>query len=122
MASIGVALPLTLDDGNGFTMLKSLKRTIKQNFKMLILTNPGERVMEPNFGVGMRRFLFENYHDNITTEIETKIKKQVGIYMPIITITNIQFDASGIDSNKLGVLITYQVPQIGIKDLLQFTI
>jgi len=122
MASIGVALPLTLDDSDGFTMLKSLKRTIKQNFKMLILTNPGERVMEPNFGVGMRRFLFENYHDNITTEIETKIKKQVGIYMPIITITNIQFDASGIDSNKLGVLITYQVPQIGIKDLLQFTI
>jgi len=122
MASIGVALPLTLDDSDGFTMLKSLKRTIKQNFKMLILTNPGERVMEPNFGVGMRRFLFENYHDNITTEIETKIQKQVDTYMPIISVTDIQFDASGADSNKLGVSITYRIPQIGVKDLLQFTI
>ena len=65
MASIGVALPITKDSSDGFTMLKSFRKTIKQNFKMLILTSPGERVMEPEFGVGIRRFLFENYDDSL---------------------------------------------------------
>lgn len=122
MASIGVALPLALDDNDGFVMLKSFKKTIKQNFKMLLLTNPGERVMDPNFGVGMKTYLFENHHDNLGAEIETKIRKQVDTYMPAIDILNIAFDASSIDSNKLGVAITYAIPDIGVKDLLRFTI
>ena len=94
MASIGVALPLTLDSGDGFTMLKDLKKAIRQNLKMLILTNPGERVMNPNFGVGMKRFLFENYHEDVTSQIETKIKQQVDIYMPSVRIRGIGFDTT----------------------------
>ena len=122
MASIGVALPLTHDDGDGFTMLKDFKRAIRQNLKMLILTSPGERVMNPNFGVGMKTFLFENYHEGVTSQIETKIKQQVDIYMPSIRIRGISFDTSNMDSNSLGVTIKYELPQIGVKDLLQFTI
>mgnify|MGYP003354002300 CR=1 FL=1 len=33
---------------------------MKQNFKILLLTNPGERVHFPKFGVGLRNYLFEN--------------------------------------------------------------
>tara|TARA_A100001391_G_scaffold201718_2_gene189426 strand:+ start:361 stop:729 length:369 start_codon:yes stop_codon:yes gene_type:complete len=122
MSSLGVALPLTLDSGDGFTMLKDFKDTIRQNLKMLILTNPGERIMEPNFGVGMRRYLFENYGEDVTSRIETKIKEQVILYMPSISIRSVQFDTSNIDSNNLGVTIKYEVPQIAVRDLLQFTI
>ena len=89
---------------------------------MLILTNPGERIMEPNFGVGMRRYLFENYGEDVTSRIETKIKEQVILYMPSISIRSVQFDTSNIDSNNLGVTIKYEVPQIAVRDLLQFTI
>ena len=122
MSSLGVALPLTLDSGDGFTMLKDFKNAIRQNLKMLILTNPGERIMEPNFGVGMRRYLFENYGEDVTSRIETKIKEQVILYMPSISIRSVQFDTSNIDSNNLGVTIKYEVPQIAVRDLLQFTI
>ena len=38
MSSFGVQIPLTRDSAEGFTSLKSLKRTINQNLKMLILT------------------------------------------------------------------------------------
>ena len=40
MSSIGIKVPITYDSGDGFTMLKTLDGTIKQNLKMLILTNP----------------------------------------------------------------------------------
>ena len=73
MSSIGIKLPITYDSGDGFTMLKTLDDTVKQNLKMLILTNPGERVMEPEFGVGIQQFLFSNFSENVESQISEKI-------------------------------------------------
>jgi hypothetical protein len=41
MAGISVALPLQMDETDGaYRLNKNLKDTVKQNFKMLLLTNP----------------------------------------------------------------------------------
>ena len=121
MASLGVALPLQLDSSDGFRMLKSFKALVKQNLKMIILTNPGERVMEPSFGVGLNQFLFENFGHDTKGRIESKIREQVSIYMPAVQIRNITFASSLPDSSYLGMHIEYAVPGIGIKDLLELT-
>jgi len=122
MASYGVALPLTYDSGDGFTMLKQIRNVAKQNFKMLILTNPGERVMEPEFGVGLKRYLFENFSETVYADIDSRIRKQVAIYMPILVIQEIEFMSSDQDNNYLAISIVYQIPGIGATDLLEFTI
>jgi|18_taG_2_1085343.scaffolds.fasta_scaffold13233_2 hypothetical protein len=121
MASYGVALPLQLDSADGFTMIKSIGSLARQNLKMLILTIPGERVMEPNFGVGLPMYLFENYGQNTMSQIDSKIREQVGIYMPAIEINNIDFGIIDPDSNYLGIAIEYSIPNIGITDLLELT-
>jgi len=122
MASYGVALPLTYDSADGFTMLKHIKRVAKQNFKMLILTVPGERVMEPKFGVGLKRYLFENFSDTVYAEIDTRIREQVAIYTPAIVIQEIEFASSDQDNNHLAIFISYRIPGLGQSDLLEFTI
>jgi phage baseplate assembly protein W len=122
MSSIAVSLPLAIDSGDGFKMIKTIKSLVKQNLKMLLLTDPGERVMEPEFGVGLRRYLFLNFDQSIYAEIETNIKKQVATYIPIVTIKRIVFDTSAQDANKLGFSLEYSIPNIGIRDLLEFTI
>jgi len=122
MASYSVALPITYDSGTGFTMLKRIKDVAKQNFKMLILTNPGERVMEPSFGVGLKRYLFENFSENVYAEIDTRIREQVNIFMPAIAIQEIEFASSNQDSGTLAIFISYAIPAIAESDLLEFTI
>ena len=122
MASLAPRLPLTIDSGDGYTSIKSLKALVKQNFKMLILTNPGERVMEPEFGVGIKQFLFENYQSDVYARIDNAIREQASTYMPIVQITNIQFGTGGLDDNSLGIRIEYNIPDIAARDLLQFTI
>tara|TARA_A100000164_G_C21799343_1_gene719871 strand:+ start:217 stop:585 length:369 start_codon:yes stop_codon:yes gene_type:complete len=122
MASIGVALPLTKNDIDGFTMLKTIARTAKQNLKMLLLTIPGERVMDPDYGVGLKKYLFNNFTNETYSEIDTRIREQIAIYMPALQISEISFFESEQDSNKLGVSISYYLPGISISDLLQFTI
>ena len=46
--SFGIKLPIERGTSDGFITLKTFKATIKQNFKMLLLTDPGERVMIPD--------------------------------------------------------------------------
>ena len=122
MASYAVALPLVRDSSDGFRMLKTLKGVIQQNLKMLLLTDPGERIMDADYGVGIKTFLFENYHEGIGPEIEARIKKQTSIYMAGVQIERIEFHTVDVDRNSVAFSIVYSVPEIGIKDLLQFTI
>ena len=121
MASIGVRLPLVKDSADGFGMIKTIKGMIKQNFKMLLLTIPGERIMEPNFGVGIIQFLFSNYSEGAEVEIRERISSQVRTYMPIISVESIEF-SSDPDSSLLQMNVTYKIPRLGTRDLLEITI
>ena len=42
-----------------FKLNKTLGEVVRQNFKNLVLTSPGERIMLPDFGAGLRRLLFD---------------------------------------------------------------
>ena len=122
MAGLAPRLPLSYDGTDGFKLLKSFTQMAKQNFKMLILTNPGERVMYPGYGVGMQRFLFEDFSDNTYAKMDARIREQVNLYMPFIKIQEISFQGATASINTLGVRISYAIPQIGVRDLLEFTI
>ena len=122
MASIGPKLPLTLDSGDGYTSIKTLRSMVKQNLKMLVLTNPGERVMEPEFGVGIRQFLFENFQSDVYARIDERIREQVNTYLPVISINRLEFGRLKQDENLLSLRLEYSIPDIGIRDLLEFTI
>jgi phage baseplate assembly protein W len=95
---------------------------IKQNLKMVILTNPGERVMEPEFGVGIKQFLFENFQSDVYARIDERIREQVRTYLPVISISRLEFGRLRQDENLLSLSLEYSIPDIGIRDLLEFTI
>jgi len=122
MATLGVKLPITKNDIHGYTMIGDFHSLIKQNLKMLILTNPGERVMIPDFGVGLPSYLFENFNESTYVDIENKIRNQVQKYIPVVKINRLSFDDSSPDANTLQISLEYFIPALGIKDLLQFTI
>lgn len=122
MPSLSVNLPLARDSADGFKMIKGFKALIKQNFKMLLLTVKGERVMEPDFGVGLKRFLFENFDQSTFAKMERAILDQTAIYMPVINIQEIVFDELPSTENGLLIKIAYSIPNLGTKDLLEFTI
>ena len=103
---------------DGFALVKSLKLNIKQNLKMLLLTSPGERVMFPRFGVGMRRYLFEMQSDEVFAAIDSKIREQVSIYLPYVKIQRVQFDKSNIDKSQIKLKLTYSGPRISLNDVL----
>ena len=117
MNAIGPKLPLQRDEKFGnYGLITSYIDEVKQNFKNLLLTSPGERMMNLDFGIGLRRFLFEP-RVHVVPKIRQRIEEQVARYMPFIRINKIQFnhnvDPTHVDdSNILSILIEYEVPSI----------
>jgi len=92
---------------------------VKQNMKNLVLTIPGERMMDTDFGVGLRRFLFEPQSEVVYDDIAARINKQVEKYMPFIQIQGIDFtvpDDEASDENFLSVSITYEIVPLSVYD------
>mgnify|MGYP003661663246 CR=1 FL=1 len=111
MSGIAVRIPLIRDKQNGFELLQNYNDVVSQNLKMLVLTCPGERIMDPEFGVGARRFLFELSNIETQQRFKTKLLEQQQKYLPFLTIQDIKFSSSlenpEIDENTLHVKILF---------------
>jgi len=85
-------LPLVFDNVFGpYGLITDFSSLAKQNLKMLVLTNPGERIMDTDFGVGLRKYLFEQNTPSTYSEIDSNIRQQVQRYLPYIGIDRIDF-------------------------------
>tara|TARA_A100001515_G_scaffold134805_1_gene125255 strand:- start:404 stop:772 length:369 start_codon:yes stop_codon:yes gene_type:complete len=122
MASISVRLPVTLDDTFGFGMITTVQDMIRQNLLMLVLTNPEERTMVPDYGVGITQFLFENANSDVYARIDAKIRQQAKEFMTMIVIEQVNFYSIEADSNKVSLRIVYSIPSIAANDILEITI
>ena len=112
--TIGVAFPL--DDVNMFKGTKTVKEQVKSNLINLLLTESGERINEPNFGVGLKKLLFE---PNLDVEIlKEKISTQIEFYIPTISLLDI--DVNFIENEyKLFIVISYSFNLDGSSDAIQ---
>ena len=87
--SLGLDLPFRERSGKLFQLnYLSIDQAVT-NLKNLILTLKGERVMHPNFGTNLRRFLFEPNLQSLRDEVGTEIEEAVKFWLPYINITNL---------------------------------
>ena len=127
LQGISVALPLSYDDQDGpYILNKTILQAIKQNFKNLVLTSPGERVMLPEFGVGIYNFLFENITDETFNRVAERIAEQTRIYLPVINLEAVDFITNENDGNlglnEIGVAIRYNILPYNGSDELKITV
>lgn len=123
---LSARLPLALDPDNGLRLNIDYTSLVRQNLKNLILTIPGERIMDPSFGVGLKTFLFEADVVATRTLIESKIKSQVARYLPYVEIQDIQIESAltnnTIEFNFLFVKLTYFIRTLSLKDYLDIRV
>ena len=75
--------PLVYDGETGpYKSITSQKESIQRDFQYLLLTNPGEWPMNPDLGIGVRRYLFETYDSPELAKIEERIRSQLSKYLP----------------------------------------
>lgn len=102
--AIGVSLPF---NGPGvFNSTYTTKDQIKSNLVNLLLTDVGERVMNPSFGCNLKRFLFEGITDENSNLIANSVADSIAIFIPEITVTSISV-VPNTDYNTIDVNVNY---------------
>lgn len=110
--SLGIGINRRSDSNGIFaTNYTTIKQT-KDNLINLIMTKKGERVMQPDFGCDIHRLIFEPiYGEDIRDRIVDSIENAVAIWMPFVSIDNVEFpfDDADIDNNKINVSIKFSL-------------
>jgi len=104
---IGLSFPLRKDKYNDFKMTKTSLEQAKHNLKNLLLTYPGERVGQPEFGSRLRELCFEQITDVLSLRIEEEVRRSVSIWLPYISIQEVNILTEEGDKNKIHVQLRY---------------
>jgi phage baseplate assembly protein W len=111
--AIGVSIPFNA--GGVFNQTYSTKDQIKSNLINLLLTHKGERTLNPEFGAGLLRLLFEPLTEDLYPRIQNQIISSAKIYIPEITILNIEITPNT-DYNTVNITIDYKLNLSGQQD------
>lgn len=95
--------PISLD-----LALKKDEEAIKESLKNLILTDRGERLMQPNIGSDVRASLFENVTPVTLKILEERVRDVINNYEPRVSIIDIDV-TSLYDDNRVQVTIYFYV-------------
>ena len=123
---LAAKFPLRFSETFGpYDLHTNLKDMVKQNLKMLLLTVPGERIMDPEFGIGLMSFLHEMDTESLRDNIRSRIETQVSRYLEFIEIEDTYVGPSDDRKNAENVLvlkIKYKIVPISEEDILSITL
>ena len=103
--NVAIGVPFPFDADGVFNQTFTQKEQVKSNLINVLLTEKGERVNLPNFGVGLKNLLFETNID--TNLLEDRINTQIQQYIPEITLISAVVTFSP-DEHILYIKITYR--------------
>jgi phage baseplate assembly protein W len=82
---------------------------IEQSLRILLATNPGERVMQPGYGCGIKRMVFEQVNESTLTEIRHLVEQAILFFEPRIGVNAVVLDTSRLIEGELPIHIDYTV-------------
>jgi len=120
VGTLGITFPMNADISKQTSDLFSLSRTTEQqavsNYVNLLLTRKGERVMQPEFGVGLMYYVFEQNSDTMNILLENEIRNQADFWLPYIINDSISITRSidTIDNeHAISIQIKFRVFEVG---------
>ena len=103
----GWSFPPAFDWRSKEAMLVSQVEDVAQSLHILLSTVPGERVMQPEYGCGLQRLVFETINDSTLTEIRDIVTKAVLFFEVRITLHHVAFDQADVLGGVLRLRLDY---------------
>ena len=111
--SVGLEMPLGRQpNGDGyFASTKTTIDAVKEDIKMLLLTQQGERLFQPLLGMNIRRFLFEQINEDTNILIENEIVDTFERWLPFVDLKELDVNTSSTntDRNQIEIKITFSI-------------
>ena len=119
--STGIGITVPFDGPTGINTTYTTKDATKSNLLNFILTGKRERIMNPNFGSGIRDIIFDPLTENLTDQVENLIYGGIETYFPQVQINELTVDLSP-DNLTVIINLNYSIINTNIEDELQINI
>ena len=91
MLGTGWSFPIVPDEGGALRYATGPEK-VAQAIRIILDTEPGERVMRPDFGCGLRRFLMKPNTTGTRTLIKAAVEAALTTWEPRIALTQVSVD------------------------------
>ena len=111
MASIrslgrGWTFPIRVDPYSHRLEYTSGPEKVRQSIRIILDTEPGERIMRPSFGCGLRRFLMKPNNTATRALIKHDVESALSLFEPRIKVSQVSVDP-GDDPALILIEISY---------------
>lgn len=104
----GLAFPPRLDE-EGRLAWSTGHRSVRESIRIILTTEPGERLMLPSFGAGLRSFLFEPNTPATHRLIEERIVHALRRWEPRVAVESVIVAPDRDDPGRATVSISYSL-------------
>ena len=94
---------------DGEISLSAYEQDVREAVRIVIGTEPGERVMRPDFGAGLRGLLFEPMTATTASLARHRVERALVLYEPRIDVLDVRVRAEAGASARLVVEVEYRV-------------
>jgi len=99
-----------------YNMSTTTEEQAVSNYINLLLTDPGERYMQPSYGVGLRKYIFEPNSKLGRSTLRNRIESQVAQWTPYIVNENLEIIQSPEEvdgGHSIIIRITFSTSEAG---------
>ena len=111
---------VTVVNNGVFTLNYNTRDAIKNNLINYFLTNPSELPLNPNFGAGLRKFLFDQNSDLNNDIIKSFVETKLAQVFPMIQIASLDILTNPMEDNSIIISLNYYVPGTNIQGTVSF--
>jgi len=105
--AVGVSIPFS-NTNDVFNSTYDVIEQTKSNLINFILTNKGERRLNPNYGSNLRQYLFEPLTPNTINALEIKLTNDIKTNFPSVRVNQLLITPA-YQNNAIQIVINYSV-------------
>lgn len=106
---LGIGWNFPVAQTAGQTEMAQYEEDVRQAVLIVLLTNPGERIMRPTFGAGLNDFLFEPINPTTMATIRQRVEDSLIDWEPRIDVMSVSVTQDQKNSATLLIDIVYRV-------------
>ena len=105
----GWGFPFGISKEHGRVETSRDSENIRQSVKVILLTEPGERMLHPKFGTKLRQFLFENMDSQTKEMICREVRHSLRMWEKRIEDIRVEAEAEPERQGEIHIAVTYRI-------------
>jgi phage baseplate assembly protein W len=110
---LGFAFPPLVDPAQGTLGTVGDTTVVAQALRILLRTAPGERLMRPDYGCDLRRYLFSPNTVATRRLIAEEVTRAIGLYEDRVRLAGVDVTADDLEPAQVNIVVRYTLRRTG---------